>query len=80
MPRSKESNSRILVSRGDESSDMNSAMRKHDHKSPIFTGSFNGWEDPARMIRVKDFSHFIDKRKTEFILSLKRRGLIHKDV
>ena len=54
-------------------------LEKAEYFCPIFAGSFNGWEEPSRMIRVKEFSHFMDRKKTEFFQQLKRKGLIARE-
>ena len=64
----------------DGSSDLASTITKrYRHQCPLFTGSFNNWEEPCRMIRVKDFSHFIERRKVQYLTQLKRMGLIQKE-
>ena len=68
-----------MSNRMDDSSDLTSAMRKYEHKAPLLTGSFCNWEEPTRMIRAKDFSHFIERKKVEFLQKLKKEGLIRKE-
>ena len=46
---------------------------------PLFTGSFSSYEEPARMIRVKEFAHLVDRKKPEFFAWLKERKLISKE-
>ena len=79
MEERKSSQANLLVPRKKESEWPNPLHQKYEHQAPLFTASFNGWEEPARMIRVKQFSHLIDRRKPEFFQMLKKRGLIHKD-
>ena len=43
------------------------------------TGSFNGYEEPAEMIPVKEFTAFVDKRKTEYMEHLKKNKIIPRD-
>ena len=38
--------------------------------APVLTGSFNDWEEPQKMMRVHDFTAFVDKQKTEYIKML----------
>jgi len=54
-------------------------MRKAVHTCPLFTGSFSGWEEPCRMLRVKEFCHFIDRKKPELFSQLKSQLLIAKE-
>ena len=35
--------------------------------APILTGSFNEYEEPQEMMRIKDFTAFVDKRKEEYM-------------
>ena len=47
------------------------AQYKHVH--PMLTGSFNGWEEPQRMLPVREFTHFIDRKKPELFAELRKR-------
>ena len=57
---------------------MLSMTSQFQHDCPMMTGSFNGWEEPCRMIPVREFSHFVDKKKPEFFAELRKKGLISK--
>lgn len=60
--------------------DMTGQIRKYNHRCPVMTGSYSNWEEPARMIRIKDFCHYIEKHKVEFFTFLKSKKMINDQV
>jgi hypothetical protein len=38
--------------------------------APILSGSFNNWEEPQKMVPLREFAKQIDRKKPEYMQSL----------
>ena len=40
---------------------------EYEWDTPILTGSYSGYEEPQKMLHIRDFTAFVDKRKSEYM-------------